>query len=98
MPVDGAEQPFDSIESAQEFMNVFAEMVLDAMAELKSEHTRALDDSDQRRARAIELAQYKLKVLICYTQKNRRALNDLRIIRRLILNERATAQQMTAAM
>ena len=85
---DEIEQPFDSIESAHDFMNVLAETILDAMKEVKSEHQVALADGEKRRAQAIELAMFKLKLLGCHVQKSRRLLNDLRTIRRLILKER----------
>lgn len=92
------EEPFDSIESAQEFMKILAETVLETMKDLKREQQLAERDGLDRRARAIGLAQFKLKVLGCYVHKSRRALNDLRTIRRLILSERLTAQDAMAAM
>ena len=97
MPVDEIEQPFDSIESAQDFMHVLAETVLDATKELNHEHQQALREGQERRAQAIELAIFKLKMLNCYVHKSSRALNDLRMIRRLILNERQPAGSAMAA-
>ena len=96
MPVDAIDQPFDSIESAQDYMTLLAETILDVMKELNDEHRRALQEKQDRRGRAIELATYKLKMLNCYVHKSRRALNDLRMIRRLILNERLTAESLMA--
>ncbi len=90
------EQPFDSIESAQEFMNVLAATIVDEMTEVKRDYELALREGEDRRARAIELAMFKLKTLCCYVQKSRRTLNDLRILRRLILNERLTVEQLAA--
>jgi hypothetical protein len=92
----GFEQPFDSIESAIDFMNVLAETVLDAKRDLHRDHELAVRDGQQRRAQALELAQFKLKVLNCYVFKSRRALNDLRIIRRLLLNERLPIERILA--
>jgi hypothetical protein len=88
MYADEIEQPFDSIESAHDFMNVLAEMILEAMKELHHDRERAIEDGEQRRADAIQLAMFKLKTLTCHVHKSRTALNDLRSIRRLILNER----------
>ena len=90
------EQPFDSIESAQEFMNILAATLLDEMKDVKRDHESALSEGEERRARAIELAMFKLKTLCCYVQKSRRTLNDLRMLRRLILNERLTVEQLAA--
>lgn len=92
------EQPFDSIESAQEFMTVLAATILDEMTDLKRDYESAVHDGQERRGQAIELAMFKLKALCCYVHKSRRTLNDLRMLRRLILNERLTVEQMIATM
>ena len=88
MRPDELEQPFSSIESAIEFMHVLAETILEARKELDRAHRQAESDSQDRRARAIALALFKLKTLNAYVHKSRRDLNDLRTLRRLILNER----------
>jgi hypothetical protein len=97
MSVEQIEQPFDSIESAYDFMNVLAETVVAAMKDLHHDHQVALQDGQDRRARAIELALFKAKTLNCYVHKSRRMLNDLRTIRRLILNERMTPEAVMAS-
>jgi len=96
MYVDDIEQPFDSIESAHDFMNVLAETILDAMKDLNRDQELAIRDGQQRRAEAIELAMFKLKTLNCHVHKSRIALNDLRTIRRLILNERQPRERAMA--
>ena len=97
MPADDIEQPFDSIESAYDFMSVLGETILDAMKDLNREEQRALKDGADRRAQAIELARFKLKTLGCYVHKSRRALNDLRTLKRLIMEERQPARRAMAA-
>jgi len=92
------EGPFETIESAHEYMTLLAGTVLDTITELKRDHEAALRDGADRRAQAIEVAILKLKQLNCYTFKSRRMLNDLRIIRRLILNERMSVENIIAAM
>jgi len=92
------EQPFDTIESAQEYMNILAATALDAMNDLKRDRDQAARDGEQRRAQAIDLAMYKLRMLGCHVYKSRRMLNDLRIIRRLILNERLSVDNIIATM
>ena len=92
------EQPFDSIESAQEYLTILAATILDEMKELKRDHELALRDGHDRRAQAIDLAIFKLKTLGCYVHKSRRSLNDLRMLRRLILNERLTVEHVLASM
>ena len=85
------EQPFDSIESAQEFMALLRSSVEDAAAELSEEREEALSNGNPRRAEALDIALYKLKLLDGHVQKSGRLLNDLRTIRRLLYKERAAA-------
>jgi hypothetical protein len=97
MSANGIEKPFESIESAYEFMNVLAQTVLETVKELHGDYQIALRDGQNRRARAIELALFKTKMLGCYVHKCRRNLNDLRTIRRLILNERVPPKAVLAS-
>jgi len=92
------EAPFESIESAHDYMNILAVTTLEVMSELKRDREQALRDGEQRRAQAIDLAVFKLKMLGCYVYKSRRMLNDLRILRRLILNERLSVESVIATM
>lgn len=91
-------QPFDTIEGAHEYMNILASTALEVMRDLKHDHDIALRAGDVRRAQAIDLAMFKLKMLNCYVFKSRRMLNDLRILRRLILNERLSVESLSATM
>ena len=95
---DNLDQPFSSIESAIEFMRVLAETILEAQQELNCEHQLAVTNGLDRRARGIALAQFKLKALSANVYRSRRALNDLRLLRRLILDERATVENLIAAL
>lgn len=97
MSAEQLDQPFDSIESAQEFLNVLAATILDVTKELSCARAEAATEGASRRVQALELATFKLKVLGCHVHKSRRALNDLRILRRLILNERLTVESVIAA-
>jgi hypothetical protein len=88
MPVHETAVEFESIESAHDFMDVLATTILDAVVDLDRDRKIAAVDADKRRVDAIDLAQYKLKILTCHVYKSRRILNDLRTIRRLVLGER----------
>jgi predicted methyltransferase len=90
------EQSFDSIESAYDFMNVLAETIMVVIKDLHRDYQIAVRDGQERRARAIELALFKAKTLNGYVTKSRRTLNDLRTIRRLILNERMSPEAVVA--
>jgi hypothetical protein len=92
------ESPFESIESAHDYMDILATTTLEVLAELKRDRDQALRDGEERRAQAIDLAMFKLKTLGCYVYKSRRILNDLRILRRLILNERLSVESVIATM
>ena len=96
MPFDANEQPFDSIESAHDFMNILAETIMDAIKDLHRDHEVAVRNGWTRPAQAIELAIFKAKTLGCHVHKSRRTLNDLRTIRRLILNERMSPESVIA--
>jgi len=88
------ERPFESIESAHEYMTLLADTALEVMSELRHDRDQALRNGYVRRAQAIDLAIFKLKMLGCHVYKSRRMLNDLRILRRLILNENASVESV----
>ena len=88
MPIHTTQVEFDSIEGAHDFVDVLAATVLDAVVDLDRDRKIALADGDKRRVDAINLAQYKLKALTRHLHQSRRILNDLRSIRRLLLEER----------
>jgi hypothetical protein len=98
MFAEAIERPFDSIESAQEYMNILADTTLEVMGDLKRDRDRAVREGEVRRAQAIDLAIFKLKMLGCHVHKSRRMLNDLRMIRRLILNERLSVESVIATL
>lgn len=88
--------PFDSIESAHEYISILAVTALDVLNTLKRDRDQAICEDQRRRAQAIELAMFKLKMLGCYLHKSKRMLNDLLILRRLILNERLSVESAIA--
>ena len=92
--LDDNRQPFDSIESAHEFMVLLAASIEEALGEVQQDRDSAVADDEERRAEALSLALYKLKLLDGHVHKSRRILNDLRAIRRLLYNERAAAVGM----
>jgi len=97
MSDDDTVRCFDSIESAQDFMKVLADTILDSMKDLSADQQEAVQVGEPRRSQAIELAIFKLKTLNRYIYKSRIVLNDLRTVRRLILNERQPKERAMAA-
>jgi hypothetical protein len=80
--------PFDSIESAHEFVALLEESIEEAVREVKEHIQTAKTAQDERRAEALTLAIYKMSQLSVHMHKSRRILNDLRTIRRLLFQER----------
>lgn len=80
--------PFDSIESAQEFMVLLEDSIGEAVEDV-CRKLEKMSAQEQRRAQALQLAHYKLGQLSSHVRKSRRILNDLRIIRKLLVNENA---------
>ena len=77
-----ATRPFASIESAREFMLVLETVIGEAATELE----RLRDETtDTRRAEAVRLALYKISQLETHTRKCCRILNDLGLLRTLLL-------------
>jgi len=84
------ETPFDSVESAHEYVRLLWEAIGDARKELEADIAAASAKPD-RRLEALRLVQYKLEKLDLHLQSSSRLLNDLRTLRRLLLEERAYA-------
>ena len=86
-------KPFESIESAHEFVALLEESIQEAVEDVRGHLRDAEGASDERQVRALNLALYKLTQLAGQMHKSRRALNDLRSIRRLLFTERTEARQ-----
>ncbi|MCS7315436.1 MAG: hypothetical protein RMI94_01860 [Bryobacterales bacterium] len=82
------ETPFDNIESAQQFVELLCEAIEEARSEVEEEIARACGPGDERRRQALQLVAYNLAKLAMHMGTSRRILNDLRTLRRLLLNER----------
>jgi len=80
--------PFESIESAHEFIVLLEESIGEALAEVHDDLKQASLHSDERHTHALQLAIYKMGLLDSHVRKSRRLLNDLRTIRRLLFSER----------
>jgi len=83
-----SETPFDNIESAFEYVNHLLEAAREAQAQIGTEILRAANPQLARRKQALQLVNYKLGKLSSHITASRRILNDLRTLRRLLLEER----------
>ena len=86
------ETPFDSLESAHEYVRLLIEAITDARKDVAAD-VAANEAKPDRRLEAVRLVQYKLEKLEAHLQSSSRLLNDLRTLRRLLLEERAMAVQ-----
>jgi hypothetical protein len=77
--------PFDTIESAEEFLQLLRDEAAKAQAEIEA----LLDGQDQsaRRVEAIRLVVHKLVKLQSHTESSQRILRDLKTLRKLLLRE-----------
>ena len=80
--------PFESIESAHEFVSLLAKTALQSRREIESDVQREAASDLSRRLDALRLTFYNLEKLELHLNKTRRILNDLRSLRRLLFEER----------
>ena len=82
------ETPFDSIESAHEYVGLLSETVQEVLREVEAEMALPISENTQRRKEALQLICYQLSKLSGHMTSSRRILNDLRSLRRLFYAER----------
>jgi hypothetical protein len=87
--MDDPHAPFDSLESARQYVGLLCEAVEDARRGVEWDVALAQDERAVRRVEALQLVTYKLDRLKYHLDNSRRLLNDLRTLRRLLLNERS---------
>lgn len=82
------ETPFDNIEGSHEYVALLAEAIDEARRDVEAEVALAEKDGADRRKEALLLVAYNLARLNLHVTAGRRILNDLRMLRRLLLAER----------
>ncbi|MFZ3264684.1 MAG: hypothetical protein WA172_11850 [Terriglobales bacterium] len=82
------ETPFDSIENAQDYLHLLLETIVDSRNDIADDLRGAEQAKSERRLEALRLVQYKLEKLEQHLRSGSRTLNDLRSLRRLLLEER----------
>jgi hypothetical protein len=91
------ETPFDNIESSHEYVSLLAAAIEEAIAEVETDIALANADGATRRVEALQLVRFNLTRLNSNMGSSRRILNDLRTLRRLLLDERGLATAWRAA-
>ena len=82
-----SENPFESIESAQDFVTLLSEALAETMNDIDADVQRE-SSNPSRRLEAMRIASYHLHNLEFHLIRSRRILNDLRSLRRLLFQER----------
>jgi formiminotetrahydrofolate cyclodeaminase len=80
--------PFDSVENAQRYVRLLVEAIAEAKQEIATDIGAAEQSRSERRMQALQVVQVKLDQLERHLQTSSRLLNDLRTLRRLLLDER----------
>ncbi len=80
--------PFETIESAQDFIALLNETIIEARNEIAFDFQRALESPPSRHRDALQIALYNMEKLEKHMASSRRILNDLRSLRRLLFAER----------
>jgi hypothetical protein len=83
--------PFESIESAHQYLSLLREALDEAQASVHDDAAIAEREGATRRLDALKLVEHKLDRLRQNLLTSIRLLNDLRTLRRLLLGERAGA-------
>lgn len=86
------ETPFETLESAQQFVELLAEAVQEARREVDA---AIGSPQPERSLQALQLVSFKLGKLAGHMETSRRLLKDLRTLRRLLLSERALEKEPT---
>ena len=81
--------PFDSVENAQQYVRLLVEAIAEAKSEIEADLAAAVAAKSQRRVQALRIVQFKLDKLEQHLTTSGRLLNDLRSLRRLLLDERS---------
>lgn len=82
------ETPFDNIESAQQFVELLIEAIEESRADVEADIARAESNLSERQKQALQLVSGTLAKLNDHMTTSRRILNDLRTLRRMLLEER----------
>lgn len=80
--------PFDSVENAQQYVRLLVEAIAEAKNEISEDLDLAAKAKSDRRVQAMQIVQFKLDKLEHHLKTSSRLLNDLRTLRRLLLEER----------
>jgi hypothetical protein len=80
--------PFDSVENAHDYVRLLGEAIAEAKSDIEADLAVATKAKSERHVQALRIVQFKLDKLEQHLKTSSRLLNDLRSLRRLLLEER----------
>lgn len=80
-----ASTPFDNLDSAHEYLRLLAIQVSEVSDEIQLDITAAGAEADARQLDALRLVAFKLQQLDRHVRSSRGILNDLRMLRRVLV-------------
>ena len=86
-----ASSPFDNLDSAHEYLRLLAIQVGEVSEDVQQELGAAAPQ--ERQTEALRLVAFKLQQLEAHVTASRGILNDLRMLRRVLLGERAAVRR-----
>jgi hypothetical protein len=91
------ETPFDSIESAKQYVEILIEAIEESRRDVDADIARAKNSHSERKKRALQLASNNLAKLKQHMTTSRGILNGLRTLRCPLLKERAPDKHLQTA-
>jgi len=88
-----ASTPFDNLDSAHEYLRLLAIQVSEVRGDIQQDITSAGAAANARQIDALRLVAFKLQQLDVHVKASRGVLNDLRMLRRVLLGERASVRR-----
>jgi hypothetical protein len=80
--------PFDTIDNAHQYVQLLVEAIAESKSEIEADLAAAVKAKLERRVEALQIVQFKMNKLEQLLTNSSVLLNDLRTLRRLLLDER----------
>jgi hypothetical protein len=84
MTTRGSGRPFETIESAHEYVGLLLQTIQETAGEVGEDLRRPHPEGSARRRQAFQLVAFKLEQLCSHVATSQRLLNDLRMLRALL--------------
>src|SRR5688572_13258334 len=89
--VSMARTPFDTLDSAHDYLRLLQQQITEVTAEIDADVRLAEDAAATRSLDALRLVTYKLHQLDAHVTASRGLMNDLKLLRRVLLGETGRA-------